>query len=86
VLLDPRAAKALKKLDEATRARIKKALLELAGDPYKFGEQMHPSNFRKIKQGDYRTIYEINKEQKQIIVLYIGHRKNVYDNFANLLY
>ncbi len=86
VLLDPRAAKALKKLDDITKDRIKKTLSQLAGDPYKAGEPLHPSHYRKIKVGDYRVIYEVEGEKMQVIVVFIGHRKNVYDNFANLLY
>ena len=86
VLLDPRAVKALRKLDEENKVRIKKALGELADDPYRAGEPLHPSYFWKIKSGDYRDIYEIDDEKKQVVVVFVGHRKNVYDNFANLLY
>jgi mRNA interferase RelE/StbE len=86
IVLDPRVSKALKKLDDANKARIKKALGELASDPYKAGEAIHPAQYRKIKTGDYRAIYEIDTEKNQVIVVFIGHRKNVYDNFANLLY
>lgn len=28
--------------------------------------------------GDYRAIYEIDKQNKKVIVLYIGHRSEVY--------
>jgi mRNA interferase RelE/StbE len=85
VLLDPKAAKALQKLDEATRARIKKSLQELTRDPYEAGDPLHPSTYWKIKIGDYRTIYEINPNKKEVIVLFIGHRKNVYDDFKKIL-
>jgi mRNA interferase RelE/StbE len=85
VLLDPRAAKALKKLDEVTKERIKKALSELAGAPYEAGEPLHPSDYWKIKAGDYRAIFEINNEKKEVIVLFVGHRKNVYDDFSKIL-
>lgn len=86
LLLDPRVAKALKKLDEKTKTRLKKAIAELSDDPYKVGEPIHPSQFWKLKEGDYRALYTINKEKKQVVVVFVGHRKNVYDNFANLLY
>ncbi len=86
VLLDHGAAKALKKLDEENKARLKKALGELAGEPYRAGEPLHPSHYWKIKSGDYRAIYEVDDENEQVVVVFIGHRKNVYDNFANLLY
>ena len=85
VLLDPTAAKALKKLDDPTKTRIKKALGELAEDPYEAGEPLHPSDYWKIRTGDYRAIYEINREKQEVIVLFIGNRKNVYTDFSKIL-
>ena len=85
VLLDPRATKALRKLDEVNKARIKKALGELAGDPYKAGETLHPSDYWKIRAGDYRAIFRIYSDKKEVRVLFIGHRKNVYDDFSKIL-
>ena len=85
VLLNPKAAKALKKLDDTNRARMKKALGEVAVDPWKAGKPLQPSNFWGVRSGDYRAIYEINAAQNQVIVLFIGHRKNVYDDFSKML-
>jgi mRNA interferase RelE/StbE len=85
VLLDPRAAKAPKKLDETDRARMKKALAELAVDPRKTGKPLHPSDFWSLRAGDYRAIYEIDSDEKRVIVLFTGHRKNVYGDFAKML-
>lgn len=86
VLLDPRAAKALKKLNEKTKERVKKALGELAVNPYEAGQKIHPSQFWKIEARDYRAIYEINSESKEVVILFVGHRRNVYDDFRSLLY
>jgi len=85
VLLDPRATKALRKLDEVNKARVKKALGELADDPYKAGEPLNPYDYWKIRTGDYRAIYEINKDKQQVVILFIGHRKNVYIDFSKIL-
>ena len=85
VLLDPKAAKALKKLDDNNRARMRKALGEVAVDPWKAGKPLHPSNFWGVRSGDYRAIYEIDADQNQVIVIFIGHRKNVYDDFSKML-
>ena len=85
VLLHPTAAKALTKLDETNRARIMKAIGELASDPWKTGKLLHPSDFWSIRTGDYRTIYETRKGRSEVIVLFIGHRKKVYDDFTKLL-
>jgi len=35
--------------------------------------------------GDYRAIYEIDDEKKTVIILFIGHRRDVYDEFSGLI-
>lgn len=57
---------------------------ELEESP-EIGEQLKPSRFWKLRAGDYRVIYEIDKASSRVIVLFIGHRKNVYDEFSRLL-
>jgi len=57
---------------------------ELERTPDK-GDQMKPSQFRRLRVGDYRVIYEIDMQSKRVIELYMGHRKNVYDDFTRLL-
>ena len=84
-MLDSKAAKALRKLDDTNRVRMRKALGEVAVDPWKAGKPLHPSNFWGVRSGDYRAVYEINADQNQVIVLFIGHRKNVYDDFSKML-
>ena len=83
--MDSKAAKALRKLDDTNRVRMRKALGEVAVDPWKAGKPLHPSNFWGVRSGDYRAVYEINAYQNQVIVLFIGHRKNVYDDFSKML-
>lgn len=85
VLLHPSAAKELRKLDGQSQARMKQTLAELAVDPCKAGKPLHPSDYWSIRSGDYRAIYEINAKEKQVIVLFVGHRKKVYDDFTKLL-
>lgn len=85
VLLHPKAAKALQKLDNINKVRIKKTLVKLAGEPSKMGEPLHPSDFWKIRIGDYRAIYEIDSAKKEVVVLFVGHRRNVYDEFSKIL-
>ena len=48
------------------------------------GDQMKPSQFRRLRIGDYRVIYEIDTQSKRAIVLHIGRRKNIYDDFTRL--
>ena len=50
----------------------------LAKEPFIYGEPLRQSlkGHRKLRVGDYRIVYRI--EGHQIIILKIGHRKEVY--------
>ncbi len=49
------------------------------------GTPLNPSRFRRIRVGDYRAIYEIGRKERKVIVLLVGHRRRVYDEFRRLL-
>ena len=83
VLLHPKAADFLKRLDEKKRGEIKKNL-ETLKERAKAGKHLKHSNFWSLRIGDYRAIYEIDRERNKVIVLFIGHRKDVYDDFSKL--
>ena len=61
------------------KQRIRKAIeTRLLIDPVNYGLPLRKSlqGHRKLRIGDYRLIYRI--EGKKIIILKIGHRKDVY--------
>lgn len=84
VLLHPKAARALEKIDQSIRSRMINKLRELETDPEKIGKPLKYSDFWSLRVGDYRAIYEINRDKDQAIVLFIGHRKKVYDDFSTM--
>lgn len=84
VLFRPKAAKSLRKLQRSMGRRIVESLKELERSP-EIGEQLKPSKFWKIRIGDYRLVYEIDKTSNRVIVLFVGHRKNVCDEFSRLV-
>jgi len=65
------------------RKRIRKKLEELQKYPER-GNHLRYSVFRSLRVGDYRIIYEIYEKEKKVIILFIGHRKDVYDDFSKL--
>ena len=85
ILLHPKAAKELERLEEDLRTRIKERLRELKNNPESIGKALKPSDFWSLRIGDYRTIFEIDRAKKQVIVLFSGHRKKVYDDFSKML-
>ncbi|MCM8782938.1 MAG: type II toxin-antitoxin system RelE/ParE family toxin [Candidatus Omnitrophica bacterium] len=64
-----------KNMKEAIRHAIETRLL---ADPFAVGEPLRHSlkGHRKLRVGDYRIIYRIQADK--IIILKIGHRKEVY--------
>jgi len=84
VLLHPRAAKDLDKIGKLVGQRIQEQLRELKARPEQVGKRLRYSDFWSLRVGDYRVIYEIDRRKHQVIVLFIGHRKKVYDDFSKL--
>ena len=84
VLLHPRAARDLDKIEKVVRQRIKEQLRLLKDHPTRVGKQLKYSDFWSLRVGDYRAIYEIDRKKRQVIVLFIGHRKKVYDDFSKM--
>ena len=85
VLLHPKAAEALGKIDEPNHSAIRNRLKELKENPEEGGSRLRGTKFWRTRIGDYRAIYEIKPIEEQVIVLFIGHRRNVYDDFSKLV-
>ena len=85
VLLHARAARFLEKLDPPLRSRIVERLRELRDSPQQKGERLMRSSFLRLRVGDYRVIYEIDRNRSRVIILFIGHRRDLYDDFSRLL-
>ena len=83
ILFHPKAVKEFRRLDKPIKERIKKETGKLKENPRK-GKHLRYSNFWSLRIGDYRAIYEIKKAEQTIIVLHIGHRKHVYEDFSKL--
>jgi len=68
------------------KALIKKSLNELRYDPY-IGKdlQQELSGFKTLRLKRYRIIYDLDEENHYIHVYYVGKRKDVYEQFRQLL-
>ncbi len=83
VLLHPKANNFLENADADLQGRIRNKLRTLNNEP-ESGKRLKYSDFWRLRIGDYRAIYEIDRDNDKVIVLYIGHRKEVYDDFSRL--
>jgi len=79
VILSNRAEKRLSRLPGGEYERVLRAVMNLAEDP-------RPRNCQKlrgregwrIRIGDYRTIYKVDDDRREVLVVDIGHRRDIY--------
>jgi len=74
------AEKALKKIPKKDIVKVIQAIRQLAISPFPEGSRKlkGEDNSYRIRQGKYRIIYEVLNKKLIILVLKIGHRKDVY--------
>ncbi|MDA8355907.1 MAG: type II toxin-antitoxin system RelE/ParE family toxin [Actinomycetota bacterium] len=81
VTLVPSAARQLRKFDPDVRRRIQAAIELLAIDPRPPAatQLVGGSGEWRVRTGNYRIIYEINDGELVVLVLRMGHRRDIYD-------
>ena len=78
--LRPAAARALRKLDPQVRHRIQGAIALLARDPRPPGARaLQGRPGLRVRVGDYRIIYTVDNDVLLVVVVRLGHRRDVYD-------
>jgi len=73
-----RAFRDIRELEENVKKRIGKTLERYREEPLKYASRLIDSKLGmyRFRIGDYRVIFDI--EEEAIIVLRVGHRKNIY--------
>jgi mRNA interferase RelE/StbE len=84
VEVSPRAQRQLDELDKTVARRISRFLYERIGklnDPRQIGERLQGtlSEFWRYRVGDYRIICSLEHERLVVLVLRIGHRREIYN-------
>jgi mRNA interferase RelE/StbE len=80
---DAQALKDLKKLDKPMQRRILSYLDErVTDDPRLFGKGLKAnlSGLWRYRVGDYRIICQIQDGELTVLVIAVGHRKDIYDS------
>jgi len=74
------AEKQLKKLPKADKKKVSQAMLSLAEDAFPRGTKKLTGydDMYRIRVGRYRILYSVEGKKLIIIILKIGHRKDVY--------
>lgn len=79
VEISRRAAKAVTSLDKPLRRKILAAIDALSGNPRPVGcRKLAGQEAWRIRAGDYRVIYEIHDQVLLVLVVDIGHPREIY--------
>ena len=82
VELRRRAQRALDKLSKTDFQAVVEAIKDLAQTPRPRGiEKVKTTGLWRIRQGDYRIIYTIDDNQQLVVIVRIGHRREIYNHF-----
>ena len=79
-----RALKFLESLNKKLRTQIAGKIQNLADDPIPPGSKLIKSTagnverIYRIRSGDYRVLYVVRSNPTHVVILDIGHRKDVY--------
>jgi len=76
----PHAARQLKKLDKNVSKRIGQAITALGDNPRPPGSKKLVSvDAWRIRIGDWRVIYQVHDDRLIVLVVRVGHRREVYE-------
>ncbi len=81
LLFKKSAEKELFSVSEPDLKRILKKIEGLASDPRPHDAKMLKGGERylRMRQGDYRIVYEVRDNESEVVIIKIGHRREVYD-------
>ncbi|MDD2282217.1 MAG: type II toxin-antitoxin system RelE/ParE family toxin [Eubacteriales bacterium] len=76
-------AKDLRLIPAKDIKRILERIETLSTQPRPLGcEKLSAKEKYRLRQGDYRIIYEIRDDDCVVIIVKIGHRRNVYQSWG----
>ncbi len=79
LLIKPSAVKELEAIPKEDRQRIVRRIEGLSLDPKPPGsEKLSGEDKYRVRQGDYRVIYIVSDERREVIMFKVGHRRDVY--------
>jgi len=76
----PAARRSLRRIDSTYRRRIEGAILLLAEDPRPpASRRLRGRDGYRVRIGDYRILYLIEESVLVVVVVTVGHRRDVYE-------
>lgn len=78
VMLNSESRKAFGLLAKHDKNQISKRLIQLGNNPYQDAKKLKGMEFWRVRVGDFRIIYKIDKCILYVFVIRIGLRKDIY--------
>lgn len=78
IFLSKEAVKILAALERETEEMIRNKIRKLGENPEFFEKHLRGVDLWSLRIGKYRVLFEIIEEKKEILVITIGHGKDVY--------
>jgi addiction module toxin, relE/stbE family len=80
IRISPAAARQVRKLDGRTQRRVQAVVELLAQEPRPTGAKKLVGGHGewRVRTGNYRIIYEIDDGALVVLVLAVGHRREIY--------
>ena len=69
----------LKKLQKKDAEIILNKIYSIRENPYRFLKRLQGEKLWRLRIGDYRAVVDVIVSINKIMVIRIGHRKNIYD-------
>ena len=81
IIFSRKASKSITTLPRANRNRLKEIIISLTRSPfvYPYKKIQGEIYIYRIRLGQYRILYEVKTDIKEIVILKIELRKKVYD-------
>ncbi len=79
IIFSDRAFRQLKKMERNVQERIIAVLERIRIRPEAYVTKLIGDPGYKVRVGDYRVILDIDNKNCRILVLKVGHRKNIYE-------
>ena len=74
-----RAQKELADLPSGAYTRVRDRIRQLADDPRPAGAtKLIGRPAWRLRVGDYRIVYEIRDDTQDVVIVHVGHRRDVY--------
>ena len=81
IVIKKSAAKEIERIEKKDRIRLIEKIRSLSSDPRPFGsKKLSGQEKYRIRQGNYRILYQVLDDELIINVVKVGHRRDIYGN------